>query len=326
MERILKNPPAIHPLASAHDRPRWSVMVPVYNCSAFLRETLQSVLDQDPGREQMQIMVVDDASTDTDVKALVMDIGRGRVAYYCQPQNGGSLRNFETCLNLSRGHYIHLLHGDDKVLPGYYATIGSLLDKYPQAGAAFCGYHYIDDKSNYLFAQKAEEEKEGILDNWLLRLGERQRIQYCAITVRREVYEKLGGFYGVTYGEDWEMWMRIAKHYPMAYTPEILAAYRMHYQSISGQSFMTAKNLHDLQWVMNKIHPYLPEEARSSVRKEAMRFYAHYALKTANRIWHNSYNRQSVKAQIHEAFRMHQDAGIYWKAFKLYTKMMLKLL
>jgi glycosyltransferase involved in cell wall biosynthesis len=301
-------------------------MVPVYNCSGYLEETLQSILLQDPGREEMQIMVVDDASTDADVKALVERIGGDRIAYFRQPRNGGSLRNFESCLKLATGHYIHLLHGDDNVLPGYYKAIGSLLDRYPEAGAAFCRYQYIDDKSNYLYPQKAEEEKEGLLQNWLVRLGERQRIQYCAISVRREVYEKLGGFYGVTYGEDWEMWMRIAREYPMAYTPEILASYRMHYQSISGQSFMTAKNLHDLQWVMDKIHAYLPAEARKGVRNEAMRFYAHYAMRTANRIWHLSYNRQSVKAQMREAFRMHQDAGIYWKAFKLWTKIMLKSL
>ncbi|EMR01075.1 putative glycosyl transferase [Cesiribacter andamanensis AMV16] len=301
-------------------------MVPVYNCAGYLTETLESVLVQDPGREQMQIVVVDDASTDADVAALVQRVGAGRITYHCQPKNVGSLRNFETCLNLATGHYIHLLHGDDKVLPGYYEKIGALLDRYPEAGAAFSRYQYIDEDSAYLYPQQPEQQADGLLSNWLVRLGERQRIQYCAISVRRSVYEELGGFYGVTYGEDWEMWMRIARRYAMAYTPEVLSAYRMHYQSISGQSFVQAKNLHDLQWVMNTIHAYLPDEVRGSVRRTALRFYAHYALKIANRIWHRSYNRQTVKAQIQEALRMHQDPGLYWKIAKLYTKMMLKAL
>lgn len=300
-------------------------MIPVYNCIAYLEQTLQSVLQQDKGEEHMQIIVVDDASTDADVEALVKRIGRGRISYYRQPQNMGSLRNFETCLNLARGHYIQLLHGDDAVLPGYYNKIEALLQQYPQAGAAFCCYQYINESSELLYPQLPESESDGLLDNWLLRLAERQRIQYCAITVRRAVYERLGGFYGVTYGEDWEMWMRIAREYPMAYTPEVLASYRMHYQSISGQSFLDAKNLHDLQWVMNTIQNYLPESARLQVRKTSMRFYAHYALKIANRLWHNSYNRRGVKAQIQEALKMHRDLGLYWKVAKLYTKMMLKL-
>jgi glycosyltransferase involved in cell wall biosynthesis len=62
----------------------------------------------------MQIEVVDDGSTDADKEALVKQTGKGRVEYYRQPENVGSLRNFETRLNRATGHYIHILHGDDK--------------------------------------------------------------------------------------------------------------------------------------------------------------------------------------------------------------------
>src|SRR3954468_10245800 len=90
-------PPVIAPV-SGSNRPRWSVMIPVYNCATYLPRTLQSVLQQDLGEENMQIEVVDDASTDADVKALVAQLGHGRVTYFRQPQNVGSLKNFETCL------------------------------------------------------------------------------------------------------------------------------------------------------------------------------------------------------------------------------------
>lgn len=298
-------------------------MIPVYNCSQYLRETLESVLAQDVGEQQMQIEVVDDASTDADVAQLVATIGKGRIRYFRQEQNVGSLRNFETCLNRSRGQLIHLLHGDDKVLPGYYRKMQELFERFPQIGAAYCRFQYIEGNGSFLYNHNAEAEQDGIPENWLVRLGERQRIQYCAISVKREVYEKLGGFYGVTYGEDWEMWMRIASHYPMAYTPEVLAAYRMHLQSISGQSYTNAKNLQDLQWVINISQQYLPDSERQQVRKKALKFYAHYALRVANRLWHTSYNRDGVRAQIKEALRMHRDPAMYWKILKLHTKMIL---
>ncbi len=325
MNRILLNPPIIKPVPLSVHRPLWSVMIPVYNCSQFLKETLQAVLQQDSGEAQMQIEVVDDASTDADVEALVKEIGRGRVAYYRQDQNVGSLKNFETCLNRSHGQLVHLLHGDDRVRPGYYRKMEELFQRFPQAGAAFCHFHYINETSTGLpYQYHTEAEKDCILDNWLVRLGQKQRIQYCAISVKREVYENLGGFYGVTYGEDWEMWVRIAKEYSMAYTPEVLADYRTHQLSISGKAFASAKNMQDLQWVINTIQQYLPEAARSGVRRQALKFYAHYALRVANRLWHSSYNRQSVKAQVKEALRMHQDFAMYWQILKLYTKMMLK--
>jgi glycosyltransferase involved in cell wall biosynthesis len=323
VNRILLSPPIIHPVAHPANRPLWSVMIPVYNCAAFLQDTLESVLAQALDEDSMQIEVIDDASTDADVASLVQEVGKGRIKYYRQAQNLGSLRNFETCLNRARGHLVHLLHGDDRVRPGYYQKMNDLFSRFPEAGAAFCRFHYIDEKGQALYNHQAESDVEEILDNWLVRLGQQQRIQYCSISVKREVYEKLGGFYGVTYGEDWEMWMRIARQYPMAYTPEVLADYRIHAQSISGQAFATAKNLKDLQWVINTFQAYLPESERPMVRKSAMKFYAHYALRVANRLWHSSYNSQGVKAQIREALRMHKDLPMYWKILKLYTKIII---
>jgi len=118
-------------------------MIPAYNCLAYLREALENVLDEAPGPAQMQITVVDDASTDGDVGAVVKAVGRGRVGYFRQPVNRGSLRNFETCLNLARGEWVHLLHGDDRVTPGFYAEIEMLLRRHPEAGAAFTNVTYI---------------------------------------------------------------------------------------------------------------------------------------------------------------------------------------
>src|SRR5438270_4853541 len=96
-------PPLILPL-TLQNRPRWSVMIPVYNCAPFLPQTLHSVLQQDLSEAEMQIEVVDDASTDADVEAIVQEIGNGRVRYFRQPQNRGSLKNFETCLNRAEGY------------------------------------------------------------------------------------------------------------------------------------------------------------------------------------------------------------------------------
>src|SRR5690349_14574480 len=119
--RIPQAPPVIPALeeTGGRERPLWSVMIPAYNCAGYLPQALESVLCQDIGKDRMQIAVMDDYSTDADLARLVQDIGGGRVEYFRQPENVGSLRNFETCLRRSRGRLVHLLHGDDKVLPGF---------------------------------------------------------------------------------------------------------------------------------------------------------------------------------------------------------------
>ncbi len=316
------SPPPIKPCEEV-DRPLWSVMIPVYNCAHFLPQTLDSVLKQDPGEKLMQIEVVDDASTDADVAAIVRNAAGKRVQYYRQASNVGSLANFVSCLNRSKGHYVHLLHGDDRVRKGYYREMELLFNQYPDIGAAFCRFSYINEKGELLFNHDKEIPERKVLDNWLLRIAERQRVQYCAMAVKRKVYEHLGGFYGVSYGEDWEMWARIAAHYQIAYTPTVLAEYRIHMNSVSGRSFQNGKNMQDLRWVIDTIGNYVLPEQRKAIQKKTHRFYAHYGLRIANRLWHTSKNRKQTKIQIKQALKMHRDAGLYWKVIKLNLKMLM---
>jgi glycosyltransferase involved in cell wall biosynthesis len=322
MFNIPSSPPVIKSLPSGLDRPLWSVMVPVYNCAQYLPETLESVLMQGFPQQDMQIEVIDDASTDADVEELVKRIGKGRISYYRQKQNVGSLSNFETCINRAQGHMVHILHGDDKVGAGYYQKLGELFRKYPEAGAAFCRFRYMNETGRKIFDQRPEMPQDGILDNWLVRIAEYQRIQYAAIAVRREVYEKLGGFYGVTYGEDWEMWVRIASYYPVAYTPEVLAYYRKHASSISGQKFVTGQHLRDLQQVMDYIQAYLPTNQKHQILQKSRKFYAQYGIKIANQLWHTSHSKETVKEQIRQSLSLHSDYLLYYKILKLYIKMM----
>lgn len=323
MARIPSSPPSIKPLPNLQNRPLWSVMIPVYNCSQYLTETLEGVLEQDVPENVMQIEVIDDASTDADVAAIVERVGKGRVKYYRQPENVGSLRNFETCINRARGELVHILHGDDRVLNGYYEKIGKLFQQYPEAGAAFCRFNYIDETGRLMYPQRPEINQDGLLHDWLVKLAEYQRVQYVAIVVRREVYEKLGGFFGLTYGEDWEMWVRIAKHYPLAYTPEVLAEYRKHESSISGQKFLTGENLTDIVRAMEMIQVHLPENKKEAIFKKSNKFYAHYGVRVANRLWHDLHNKQAVNAQIRQVLKMHQDLSLYWKVAKVYAKVLL---
>lgn len=298
-------------------------MIPAYNCFETLKETIHSVLQQDPGTEIMQIEVIDDASTDGDVQQLVLQMGGGRIGYYRQEQNVGSLRNFETCINRARGILVHLLHGDDRVRAGYYQRIGKLFEQYPHIGAAFCRFVAIDENGCLLWEHGKEMDTDGVLDNWLSKIASRQRLQYCTITVKRAVYEKLGGFYGVTYGEDWEMWVRIAAHFDVAYTPETLADYRVHRNSISHQAFLAANHVKDMAWVIDAIQKWLPESERDNFRREASRNYSQYAIDVANKIWHQTGNRIVTHRLIMESLRMHLNWQCFNKMVKIYIKMLL---
>jgi glycosyltransferase involved in cell wall biosynthesis len=319
-ERIPASAPAIPRLAEGTVSRLWSVMIPVYNCSSYLADAIESVLRQDPGSDVMQIEVVDDCSTDADIESLVCAIGKGRVSYFRQSKNVGSLRNFETCINRAVGKYIHLLHGDDRVKLGYYSRITQLFEEYPNAGAAYSAWDNIDSKGSFTHPSRIEADHSCILENWLYKLAECPRIQYVAITVKRQVYEHLGSFYGVTYGEDWEMWARIAKFYSTAYTPETLAEYRQHENSITAHSYQTGQNIRDIKKVTSTIIRYLPQKDQHRMIKKARKNYVYWTLNHTYVTWHREKNNRVACRQMREMIRMYNDGYLLMKMAVLLTR------
>lgn len=325
LERIPRTPPVIRPVASHLYRPLWSVMIPAYNCLGYLAETLASVLAQDPGPAHMQLAVIDDCSTDGDVAALVQAIGKGRVDYFRQPSNVGSLRNFETCLNRATGHWVHILHGDDRVAPGFYAEIESLFRKHPEAGAAFTNVANLTrgPAGELLKDRPPLVPEAGIIADFLFRIAEGQKLETPSIVVKRSVYEQLGGFFGVHYGEDWEMWARIAASFPVAYSPRCLAQYRyLNNTSISHRYIKQGQNIRDVTKVIDTIQQYLPHEHRKSLKKQALRHYAAYCLSLAESLYYTD-NQASI-AQTTGALGMSKHPDIVYAALKLYAKRLLR--
>jgi len=124
-------------------------MIPTYNCANSLAQTLCSVLRQDPGPDVMQIEVVDDHSERDDPERVTREVGAGRVSFFRQPNNVGHVRNFNTCLQRSRGTLVHLLHGDDAVRDGFYETLGAAFERDASIGAAFCRFIAMDDAGHW---------------------------------------------------------------------------------------------------------------------------------------------------------------------------------
>src|ERR1035441_1558771 len=111
-------------MTNQNSHPFWSSDV----CSsdlqeAFLRKTLESVLQQDAGADTMQIEVVDDGSPEGNVEAMVKSIAGARVQISRTPKNLGLAGCWNTCIERARGQWVHLLHHDDYVLPGFYAQL-----------------------------------------------------------------------------------------------------------------------------------------------------------------------------------------------------------
>lgn len=301
-------------------RPLWSVMIPVYNCAAFLEDTLQCVVKQALDSNLMEIVVVDDCSND-DPEAVVKKLGMGRVKYVRQPRNIGHTANFETCLSLSRGKFIHLLHGDDRILPGFYTAFTDLFTKEPSLMAAFCMYHFIDEHNKVNNSSGEYLNGTGEYHGFFNQITRSQIIQTPTIVVKREVYENIGMFdRRLSWCEDWEMWARIGKHYPVGFINRILAEYRIHSNSNSGQYILSGENIRDLKRATAIINSYVEDPINKRLSKKiSLAYYANYAMMMADYFLEKG-KKNAARNQLKPAFLMSKSIRINFRVIKLFLK------
>jgi len=250
-------------------RPFWSVMIPTYNKTKYLKETLKSVLEQDLGIEQMQIEVIDNCSTEGESEAIVKEVGKGRIDFYRQPYNVGMAGNWNTCINRARGHWVHILHDDDTVRPGFYSHLQAALEKKPPVGAAFSRCISIDPESNWLSISPIEMQGSGIVSNFIERLSPGV-IQCPSVVVDRSTYEKLGGFCcELKYMPDLEMWMRIALNYSFWYESLPLACYRVRAADSGTVAFFKTKTVvTDAYRLIGILNSYISPEIADKILKQ----------------------------------------------------------
>jgi hypothetical protein len=245
-------------------RPFWSVMIPVYNSSKYLAKTLESVLEQDPGPARMQIEVVDGHSTVDLPEPVVKRVAGDRVSLFRHDRRMYMAQNWNSCIERARGEWVHILHSDDFVLPGFYSRLEASLKNRSDVGAAFTRWTTVDETGRILEPAAPQLKTAGILPDGLDRLASAQVIQFPAMVVRKSAYEEVGGFRSdLTYALDWEMWVRLAARYPVWYEPELLACYRVHKASETMRLRGFGEDLADQAKAISIFERYLPAASKA---------------------------------------------------------------
>lgn len=125
--------------ASSAGRPLVTVLIDTFNYGHFIEEAIRSVLTQDFPAEQMEIIVVDDGSTD-DTRELVAKYGE-RVQYFYKP-NGGQASAFNYGIEQARGEFIALLDADDYWLR---SKLSKVVDAFQRGEGVGLVYHRFQE-------------------------------------------------------------------------------------------------------------------------------------------------------------------------------------
>lgn len=223
--------------------PAISVCIPNYNYANYLAECIESVLAQD--FSDFELLIQDDGSTD-DWEAVVHQFRDARISVERNAARLGWVGNWNACIERARGELIALLHADDYFLPGMLRTADQAFQSRDKVGLVFSAVQLIDGEGTlkrvwqpfaHDFVRSSKE--------FLPELVRGNFIRTPTVIVRRECYDRLGAFSRkLAFTADWEMWLRIAAEYEVAYFATPYAAYREH---AGNATRAFERNVKDLQ-------------------------------------------------------------------------------
>jgi glycosyltransferase involved in cell wall biosynthesis len=252
--------------------PLVSVVIVCYNQARYLLEAIESVLAQSCA--DREIILVDDGSTDhTGDVALRY----ASIRYIRQPNRGlAAARN--TGWRAAHGRYVLFLDADDKLLP---RALQAGLDCFSVfSGSAFvCGaYRNIFDDGS----PAPTDPQQHVSNRHYLRLLQGNFIgMHAVVLYRRELLDASGGFdESLRACEDYELYLRLSRRWPMVQHAELVAEYRQHDTNMSK----------DYAFMLKSVLAVLRKERDHVADREHYR-----ALGTGVRVWKNYYGDLLLK-------------------------------
>jgi glycosyltransferase involved in cell wall biosynthesis len=206
--------------------PKVSAVIPTYNRAHFLERAIRSVLDQT--FQDFEIVVVNDASPENDATDAVVEGFRDpRIKYFRHESNKGIGVTRNTGVLNSSGEYIAFLDDDDAWLPQKLELQCRLLESSPATvGAVYTGGYSMLWKSKKIIRQRIPCYRGNILDALRARncIG-----TSSSVMIRKSCFDKVGLFDdALPYGEDFDMWLRLAQRFHFEYLDEPLVMYSLH--------------------------------------------------------------------------------------------------
>ena len=282
------------------DAPVVSVIVPCFNHGRYLREALASVGTPEVRTE---IIVVDDGSSDS-TSEVIATFDTTNEFRSVRQHNAGLAAARNRGLRESRGRYIVFLDADDRLVPGAIELGVAKLDERPECAFVFGRCRMMDQDGTVLVTP---EQPRIVRDHYRELLRQNYIWMPAMAMFRRDPLERIGGFNSeVNAAADYEMYLHLARHYPVHDHAQVVAHYRKHDGSMSRNA---ARMLRETLAVMRSQRPFLEgDEASLAAYEEGWRmwqdFYgAHLAteirIAARNYRWLEAASKAAVLALYH---------------------------
>lgn len=234
-----------------------SIIIPAYNSAEYIKQAVDSALGQT--YKNVEIVVVDDGSTDNTAGVLAPYIKENNIKYIHQENEGaGMARN--KGINNSSGEIVAFLDADDIWMPDKLEKQIPLLSN-PDIGVVYSDIEIFGD--SFVALRHSEIASGFYRGNILKHLIKGNFIPTSSVVMRRSIFGIIDGFadnsrfYTV---EDYEFWLRVATITKFDYVSDSLVKYRVHKDQLSGSRVKTHASLARLYkslLVRRAFSPYL---------------------------------------------------------------------
>lgn len=224
--------------------PKVSVIIPTYNHATYVGQAVESVLNQT--YRDLEVIVINDGSTDETWDVLYPYIKD--IRYFYQRNSGeSSARN--RGIKKARGKYIAFLDADDLWAPERLAFQVPLIEKNPEVGLVYSESYRTAADGTILELALREHDRRHLSGNIFPYLLCWNVISTQTVLVRKECFERVGLFdetlsSGELVHEDYDMWLRVVRYYPVLFVDKPLAYSRHHghNQSLNIGNFIKRKS------------------------------------------------------------------------------------
>ncbi len=211
-----------------------SVVMPVYNSDKYMREAIESILNQT--FQDFEFIIIDDGSTDMSLEiALDYQKHDARIQVHCHEQNKGIVKGRNAGLQLAKGKYIAWMDSDDISVPERLTKQYLFMQSHPDIGVTSANAIMIDESGKSISVIQMPQTHNLIL--WAFCFYD--PIINPAVMANRELCIQIGGYRDLAkdrteyFPEDYDLWVRISKHTHFRNFNEPLLKLRKHSQNIT---------------------------------------------------------------------------------------------
>jgi glycosyltransferase involved in cell wall biosynthesis len=241
------------------------VAIPSYQYGHFLRECVNSVLDQEI--DDLRILIIDNASTDDSVEiARELAARDPRIEVIARPVNLGAQTSFNEAVDWAKADYFTILCADDRLAPGALKRAVTVMEEHPSVSFTYGRGIQLRPSGG---SAGLPDEPLGGQHDWTIINGPdfiarrchtgTNHIATCTVLVRTTCQKQVGHYReGMPYTDDLEMWMRLATLGPVAETNATQGIWLVHGANMSA--YYQARQTRDLLAIKDAFDSFFRHE------------------------------------------------------------------